>query len=71
MTEEEFIEAMVDLMDTEMEITMDTVLTDVEEWDSLSYVAFQAMASVKLAKKLIPQQVRNAKTIRDLYVLIQ
>lgn len=45
MTENAFIEKMVDLMDTEDELTMDTNLLDIEEWDSLSFVSFIAFAN--------------------------
>lgn len=67
MNENEFVEKMVELMDTEAELTMDTELAEVEEWDSLSYVAFLAMARANSDRKVKPIDVRNAKTVRDLY----
>ena len=45
MNEEIFIEKMMDILDAEEEITMDTQLDDVEEWDSLSVVSYVAMAN--------------------------
>ena len=51
MNENVFIEKMVDLMDTEDDIQMDTALEDIEEWDSLSYVSFLAWCA-KEAKKV-------------------
>lgn len=71
MTENAFIEKMVDLMDTEDELTMDTKLMDLEEWDSLSFVSFIAFASAQAGKKLTPDMVRSAKTVSDLYHLIE
>ena len=47
MTEQMFLEEMTDLMDTEEELSMDTALSDIEEWDSLSHVAFMAFAATK------------------------
>ena len=42
MTEKEFLDIMDEILDTEESVAMDTVLDDLEEWDSLSYVMFQA-----------------------------
>ncbi len=71
MNENEFIEKMVDLMDTEEEITPASELADIEEWDSISVVSFLAMATKQNpAKKITPKEVGNAKTIHDLYVLM-
>ncbi len=70
MNEKEFIKKMIDLMDTEDEITMDSQLNDIEEWDSLSYVAFLAMCATVSDKKVAPADVKNAQTIKDLYVLL-
>ena len=70
MSEQEFLETMVEIMDTEAEITMDSVLDDIVEWDSLSYVAFLAMGRSKSDKDITPAKVKAAKTIRDLYALM-
>ncbi len=39
MTKEEFVVAMQDVLQTETELKADTVLGDLEEWDSLSVMA--------------------------------
>ena len=70
MSEMDFIEKMVDLMDTEDDIQMDTVLADIEEWDSLSYVSFLAWCSKAAKNHVEPDEVRGAKTIGDLYQLM-
>lgn len=70
MTENKFIEELIELMDTEEELTMDSVLADIDEWDSLSYVAFLAMASTKTDKKVTPADVKAAVVVRDLYNLV-
>ena len=69
MNEQAFIKKMVDLMDTEDEITMDSRLAEIEEWDSLSYVAFLAMCATASDRKIAPADVKQAETIRDLYAL--
>ena len=69
MNEQNFVKKMVELMDTEDEITMDTQLEEIEEWDSLSYMAFLAMCTSVSDRKITASDVKQAKTIRDLYVL--
>ena len=71
MDKEKFLEKMIDILDCEQEITMDTVLGDIEEWDSLSFVSFLAMANTTCGKKIIPADVRNASTIADLFELVK
>lgn len=70
MTEQEFIKKMVDIMDTEDEITMDSVLEEIEEWDSLSYVGFLSLCTSTAKTKVNASEVRAAKTVRDLYRLL-
>lgn len=68
---EQFIERIIDVMDIEEEITADTVLEDLEEWDSLSLVSFMAMANAAYGKKVIAADVKMAKTVADLYELVK
>lgn len=72
MNEQLFLTKMQDeVLDTEMEITMDTLLGDIEEWDSLSVVSFIAMAKASCGKKVERVAIINAKTIGELFVLIK
>lgn len=68
---EQFVEKMVDLLDCEEEITVDTVLEDLDEWDSLSLVGFLAMANAVYGKKVVAADVRAAQTVKDLYELVK
>ena len=70
MTEQEFIKKMIDIMDVEDEITMDSILDEIEEWDSLSYVGFLSLCANHAKTKVDAPEVRSAKTIRDLYTLL-
>ena len=56
----QFLEKMMDILDCEQEITMKTVLADLEEWDSLSLVSFMAMANAAYGKKVIPADIKMA-----------
>ncbi len=60
-----------DVFDTEMDITLDTQLADIEEWDSLGVVTFIAMAKAACGKKVERTAITSAKTLQDLYALVQ
>lgn len=72
MSEQIFLTKMQEeVLDTEMELSMDTLLGDIEEWDSLSVVSFIAMAKATCGKKVERAAVANAKTIGELFALIK
>ncbi len=71
MESQEFLIAMADdILETDREITMETVLSDIDEWDSLALVSFLAMTNVK-GKSLDRDTVKAAHTVADLYHLIK
>lgn len=71
MIEREFLKKMQeDILDTEETLTMDTELSDIEEWDSLSYVSFVALGKMN-GIAVERSAVRNAETIGDLFNLLQ
>jgi len=71
MNEEMFLEKMTDILDAEETVSMDAVLADIEEWDSLSVVSYVAMANTACGKTVDVKEVRQAGTIRNLYQLLQ
>lgn len=71
MDKEEFLNRMADILDAENDVTMDAVLADIEEWDSLSVVSYVAMANTSYGKKVNAKDVREAVTIQDLYNLLK
>lgn len=71
MDKEEFLNRMTDILDAEDDVTMDAVLADIEEWDSLSVVSYVAMANTSCGKKVNVKDVREAETIQDLYDLLK
>ena len=71
MTKEIFLERMADILDVEDEITLDTNLSELDEWDSLSIVSYVAMANAACGKKVDVKKVREAVTIQDLYDLLK
>lgn len=69
MNEKEFTAKIREILDNE-NVTMDSVLADVEEWDSLSIVSFVAFANSSCGRRLAPAEIRECLTIRDLYNLL-
>ena len=70
MNKEEFLEMMIEILDTEETIDMNTKLDTLEEWDSLSSLMFQSQMFKLTKKQIVPKSVKEAETIADLYKLI-
>ena len=72
MTQEEFLIIMrEDVLETDMEIFPETLLKDINEWDSLAYVNFVAMVNTNCGTTLDRVKVQTAKTINDLFNLLK
>lgn len=69
--EEKFIEDIKNMLNTSMEICLDTDLLDIEEWDSFSKVSFMAMVNEKYNINLPRFEVASAETVGDLYSIVQ
>ena len=71
MTDKEKLELLAEAMDVPVEeLNEDDTLTGNIAWDSLSMLAFMANVSSKCGKKLPPNVVMNAVTVRDALNLI-
>ena len=70
MTAEKFIAKLAELMDTEATLELSTRLADIEDWDSLSMVSFFSFCNSTLGKKISPEQIKSAQTVKDLFTLI-
>lgn len=66
MNKEQFLEEMVEVLQTEDEITMDTVLEDLEEWDSLSIMSTMAFLDKNFGIKTNMSDYKNMTTIGDI-----
>ncbi len=71
MTTNEFIIEFQDIIQTENEITTDTVLSELEEWDSMSIMASMTWFDVKLKVKLTFNDFLSLKTVQDIIDLSQ
>lgn len=66
MTNEEFLSKMQDVLQTEDELSLDTVLDDLAEWDSLSVMATMAFLDKDFGVKTTMKDYKNVKTIGDI-----
>ena len=65
MNKEEFIEKFTDVLQTEEELKEDTVLEDLDEWDSLSKIATIAFFDKELGIKVSFNEIGEFKTVGD------
>lgn len=70
MNEQEFLAAVEEILNAEENLTMDTELDALEEWDSLSALMFQSFVFQKTKVALKPTELKKAKTVRDLYSFV-
>lgn len=47
-------------------LSPDTLLSDVEEWDSLSALSYVVMMRDDFSKKISGDQIRSFKTVQDI-----
>lgn len=66
MNRDEFLVKLKDILETEEELTFETVLNDLEEWDSLSKMAVIAFFDEDFNIKLIFNDFQEISTIDDL-----
>lgn len=69
MDEKIFIKKLVELMDTEAEINLSTKLSDLEDWDSLSMVAFFSFCNTNSNRRVAPDEIKAAQSVSDLFKL--
>lgn len=73
MTFDEFLANFQDIFCEEdvTTFTADTVFRDLEEWSSLMALSVIAMVDEAYGLKLTGEDIRNSKTIGDLFVAVQ
>ena len=68
---EDFLKTLKEMMDTDADLTLETKLSEVEEWDSLSLVTFLSYCNARLNRPVEPEEIKSAKTVSDLYEFIR
>lgn len=64
------LEEQVIMPDEDGTIQPETLLNDIEEWDSLAVVAFLAFSDRELGLHVNPEQVKRCETIQDIMNLV-
>ena len=63
---EEKLELLEEMMDYEDSLGVDMVLSDLEEWDSLSTLALAAKVKELYGENLTNDEIQNFKTVKDI-----
>ena len=66
MNTQEFLTEMQDVLQTEEDLSMETVLNDLDEWDSLSVMATMAFLEKNFGVKTTMKDYKEIKTIGDI-----
>lgn len=66
MTRETFLERIKDVLQTDATLTAETVLADLDEWDSLSMMALMAFVDKNFGIKLGIRDFKAMNTIGDI-----
>lgn len=70
-SEKQFLSDIKDMLKVEEEISMDTDLMDIDNWDSFSMMTFIAMADEKYGAKFEPFAIAGAVLVEDLYLVVK
>lgn len=62
----EFLQEIIDTVEIETVINEQTILDDIEEWDSLASITALALFKQKLGLNVGAQDVKKCQTIKDL-----
>jgi len=66
MSEEEKKSVFADILDMDQsEFSLDTLLAELDNWDSVAMLAFMAMMDERFGKTVKGADIRNFKTVRD------
>ena len=72
MTNEEKIAILEEIMEVEEgTLTTETLLSNIEEWDSVSFLSFMAMMDEKFGKVVTGSEIKAKETIADLMALME
>lgn len=72
MTEARKIEMLEEMMELEAgTLKADTVLSDIEEWDSIALISFIALMDDEFDKVIKGSVIKQAKTVADLMALME
>lgn len=65
MNKEDFLVKISDVIEYDGELTYESILSDIEEWDSISIISTAAFLD-SIGKKVPVDDIKNAKTVAQL-----
>lgn len=73
MDEKNFLEMLAaDILCTDDELTMETELLSLPEWDSTSAISFISFVGVHRPDRVVThEELKSAKLVRDLYEIVE
>ena len=72
MTNEEKIAILEEIMEVEEgTLTTETLLSNIEEWDSVSFLSFMAMMDEKFGKTVTGTEIRTKETVGYLMAMME
>lgn len=72
MTNQEKLHLLEEIMELdEGTLKEDMILSDIDEWDSISLLSFMAMLDEKFSKNITGSEVKVQKTVGDLMSLME
>jgi acyl carrier protein len=66
----EFIEKFKEALDIVGEFDINVELEEFNEWDSMGYISVMSMLDEEYEKEVNANQLKNCKTLADLYELV-
>lgn len=69
MTRQEFLTALREMLQCDMEIREDTVLTELEEWDSLAFMVLIAFFDKNFGQRITFDNLKTCRMPSDLIAL--
>lgn len=69
MTRQEFLTTLQEMLQCDMEMHEDTVLTDLEEWDSLAFMVVIAFFDKNFGQRITFDTLKGCRTPSDLIAL--
>lgn len=69
MTRQEFLETLQDMLQCEQALDARTVLTDMEEWDSLAFMVLISFFDKNFGKRITFDMLKPCRTPEDLIAL--
>lgn len=70
MTGTEFIETFEELIQTDMDVNLDTALVDIEDWDSMAIMAIIAWLDVEHGISADFEKLTNLQSVREIARLL-